>query len=409
MRKKFEVINFIDQYRWDAACANNYNFINYAHSDMSDDLKLLTHWISYITDRQMPFEQIWEVGGFVFSDMLKHYKDLGEGMNVLSIGSPLSFFEEKVDGKYTFKSKLLAPKNNRMLNKNNCPEGEPVSFVSRFYPSDYVSMVYTLHTLDAFNRDFIDYVVAIIKCLTNTTCSCKDLVRGLAYGLYILTYDNIGQPSKEHLDDTIWIKNAEIRTETILSLISDNKTFHRCVQRFYERDGQYRIKRVWCCLRDYIKSPEFGDKYFKHGLLCRGIDPALVEILFSYEAKQYFELPGDVWNNNSAFRKCLLNDVKLSLKETKMPFNKLLRILYEREDIRIGYPEQFDATFDFVPRMCEKNLCDICPFKAVSEQNEIAKICVNNEDKYCTVAMISGGYIGKCKPNQCSLKVTISL
>jgi len=409
MKKKFEVINFIDQCRWDASCANNYGLINYAHNDISDDLKLLTHWISYITDRQMPFEQIWEVGGFVFSDMLKHYKDFGEGMNVLFIGSPLSFFEEKPDGNYTFKSKLLAPKDNRMLSKNNRPGGEPVSFVSRFYPSDYVSMVYTLHTLEAFNRDFIDYAVAIINCLTSATYSCKDLVRGLAYGLYILTYDNIGQPSKEHLDDPVWMENAEKRTESILSLLSDNKAFRSRVQRFYERNGQYGIKRVWCCLRDYIKSPEFGKEYFKHGLLCRGVDPALVEVLFSDEAKRHFELPGDVWNNNSTFRKCLLSDVNLSLKEKGMPFNKLLRILYEREGISIGYPEQFDATFDFVPRMCEKNLCNICPFKAVSGHNEIAKICANNEDKYCTVAMISGGYICKCKPDQCSLKGILSL
>jgi hypothetical protein len=55
MRKKFEVINFIDQCRWDASCSNNYGLINYAHVDMSDDLKLLTHWISYITDRQMKY------------------------------------------------------------------------------------------------------------------------------------------------------------------------------------------------------------------------------------------------------------------------------------------------------------------------------------------------------------------
>ena len=409
MRKKFEVINFIDQCRWDASCANNYGLINYAHSEMSDDLKLLTHWISYITDRQMPFEQIWEVGGFVFSDMLKHYKDFEEGMNVLSIGSSLSFFEKKPDGNYTYKSKLPAPKDNRMLSKNNRPGGESVSFVSRFYPSDYVSMVYTFHTLETFNRDFIDYAVAIINCLTSTPCSCKDLVRGLAYGLFILTYDNIGQPSKEHLDDPVWFNNAERRTENIHKLLSDNKSFCNCVQKFYERNGQYGIKRVWCCLRDYIKSPEFGENYFRQGLLCRGIDSALVEDLFSDEAKRHFELPGDVWNNNSTFRKCLLDDVKLSLKETSMPFNKLLRILYEWEDISVGYPEQFDATFDFVPRMCEKNLCNICPFKAVSKQNEIAKICSDNKDKYCTVAMISGGYICKCKQDQCSLKGILSL
>lgn len=406
MRKKFEVINFIDQCRWDASCLNNYGLINYAHVDMSDDLKLLTHWISYITDRQMQFEQIWEVGGFVFSDMLKHYKDLEEGICVLSVGSPTSFFEKKHQGDYTFKSKLLAPEGNRMLSKNNRSEGETVSFISRFYPSDYVSMVYTLHTLEAFERDFINYMVAIINCMTSEAYSCKDLVRGLLYGLFILTYDSIGQPSKEQLDDPIWVKKAEQRTKSILELFSDNREFNSRIKKFYGSNRQYQIKRVWCCLRDYIKSPEFGE-YFKQGLFNRGVDSSIVDALFSYEAKCYLELPGDVWNNNSTFRKCLLSDVKLSEKDRSLPFNKLLRLLYEREDISIGYPEQFDATFDFVPRMCEKELCNICPFKAVTEKNNIMKICVDSENKYCTIAMICGGYICKCNPTKCLLKETL--
>ena len=59
--------------------------------------------------------------------------------------------------------------------------------------------------------------------------------------------------------------------------------------------------------------------------------------------------------------------------------------------------------------MCEKNLCAICPFKAINEQNDIAKVCADNEDKYCTVAMISSGYIVKCKSNQCLLKGVLAL
>ena len=222
------------------------------------------------------------------------------------------------------------------------------------------------------------------------------------------TYDNIGQPSKGHLDDPVWQKNAEGRTESILELLLDNKAFRSRIQKFYERNGQYRIKRVWCCLRDYIKSSEFGEEHFKHGLLNRGVDSSIVDALYSYEAKCHIELPGDVWNNNTTFRKCLLSDVKLSAKDKGLSFNKLLRLLYEREDISIGYPEQFDATFDFVPRMCEKNLCNICPLKAVGEENDIIKICANSENNYCTVAMICCGYICKCTPNQCSLKEILS-
>lgn len=409
IKRKFEIINFLDQCRWDASCANNYDSINYAHDDMSDDLRVLTHWMIYITDRQMPFKQIWEVGGFVFSDMLKHYKDYGEGMGVLSVGLPQSFFVKRPDSGYTFRSKLVAPIDNRMLRKNGRPAGEPVSFVSRFYPSDYVAMVYTLHTLEAFNRDFFDCAAAIIRNITGSAYSCKDLVRGLAYGLFLLSYNEIGQPKKEHLDSPVWMANAKTRTEAIVKVLSDSKAYHNRVRRFFEGNKQYEIKRVWCCLRDYIKSPEFGQTYFRNGLLSRGVDSALVKALFSEEAKSCLELPGDVWNNNSTFGQCLLNGVILSEEEKSMKINRLLRILYERENIKVGYPEQFDATFDFVPRMCEKNLCSICPFKAASERNNIANICADNENKYCTVAMICCGYICECKPKQCSLREILSL
>lgn len=404
MKKKFEIINFIDSCRWDAECANNIGLINYAHEEMSDDLRLLTHWICYITDRQMPFEQIWEIAGFVFSDMLKYYKDYGKGMSVLTIDNSDSFFVRKPDGNYVFKSKTLAPGDNGVLLKNNRPLGEPVTFISRFYPSDYLSMLYTLFTLEQFKYDFLVYATAVIRCITSIPYSCKDLVQGLAYGFYILTYNSIGQPSKEHLDDERWIIKARKRTKAIIDTLSDSDNFRKRVNTFYKRGRQYGIKRVWCCLRDYIKSPEFGERYFRRGLLSRGIEAEIVNMLFSYEAKCYLELPGDVWNNNSTFRNCLLADEEISSEENKMPFNKLLRRLFEHENIDVGYPEQFDTTFDFVPRMCEKGNCRICPFKAIREGNDIYSLCVDNENKFCTVALVCGGYICRCKGDDCSLK-----
>lgn len=409
MKEKFEVIDFIDSCRWDAECANNYGLINYSHVEMSDDLRLLTHWICYITDRQMPFEQIWDIGGFVFSDMLKYYKDHGMGINVLIINNPESFFIRKSDGNYIFKSKSVMPCNNNALLKNNRPIGKPVTFISRFYPSDYLAMLYTLYTLEQFGYDFIEYTIAVIKSITSIPFSCMDLIQGLVYGLYILTYDNIGQPSKEQLNDKIWITKAKERTDAIINLLSDSSNFRKHVNTFFGRGSQYNIKRVWCCLRDYIKSPEYGDIYFKQGLLNRGMNVQTVDMLFSHEAKCYLELPGDVWNNNATFRKCLLLDENISAEENKMPLNRLLRRLFEREAITVGYPEQFDTTFDFVPRMCEKNNCSICPFRAVREENDIWSVCIDNKDKFCTVALVCCGYICRCKGNKCSLKRTLKL
>ncbi|MDP3058625.1 MAG: hypothetical protein Q8N36_04135 [bacterium] len=407
MKKKFEIMSLIDNWRWDAECANNLGTINYAHEDMSDDLLLLSQWICYTTDRQMPFEQISALGGFVFSDMIKNYKEFGKGMSVLTIDSPESFFNLKPDGNYVFTSKTLAPKNNLVSTKYNQKPGEPVNFISRFYPSDYLSMLYTLNTLLQFERDFIEYVTAVIRCITSLPFSHKDLIQGIAYGLFILTYEDIGQIKKEQIDDDKWMIKAKERTERIMTTLADSVQFRNKVDAFYKRGRQYSIKRVWCPFRDYLKSHEFGENCFRPGLLSRGIEEEVVNMLFSDEAMRYFELPGDVWNNNSTFRKCLLKDEKLSAKETKMPFNKLLRLLFERQNIEVGYPEQFDITFDFVPRMCEKDKCRICPFKALSEQNDIDSVCADNKKKFCTVALACGGYICRCKGDGCALKKSL--
>ena len=265
-------------------------------------------------------------------------------------------------------------------------------------------MFYTLHTLEAYHRDFINYIVAVIESVSSHAYSPKTLIQGLAYGLYLLSYGNIGQLSSKDLNSTNWGINAKERTEKIRFLLSNSTDFHKAFESFFRRGKQYAIKRVWCCLRDYLKSVEFGETYLKNGLDDRGVDNNLIEMLFSDEAKSYLELPGDVWNNSAIFRKCLLSDVELSERERSMAFNKLIRILYEREKIMFGYPEQFDTTFDFVPRMCERDLCNICPFMAIKERNNISNICSDNEDKYCTVAMIVGGYFCMCKPEQCLLK-----
>ena len=83
-----------------------------------------------------------------------------------------------------------------------------------------------------------------------------------------------------------------------------------------------------------------------------------------------------------------------------MSFNKLLRQIYNKENIVEGYPEQFDVTFDFVPRMCDRNNCDICPFNT---KNKIKNICVKDSNKYCTVALVSCNYKCKCDPKGCEL------
>lgn len=398
MTNEFTVVNFLDECRWDSENLNNYNLINYAHNNLSNEEKLLTHWISYITDRQMPFEEVWDVGGFVFSDMVKHYSSEGEA--VIKYGADNSFFTGTA-----FRSRLLCPSDNKFLNKRELTHGLPVEFTSRFYPSDYVSILFTLNTLELFGRNFVEYLATIIKIFDGPKCSPQIIVKALAYGLHLLSYEDIGQYKSDTLAHTNWTALINTRTEKIKSLISSRNRFADNVEAFFKDSKyskRYLSKRVWCSLRDYIKSPEFAP-LFRDSLLDKGINDDIIEMIFSEEAKQIIELPGDVWNNKSVFRNCLF---RISQTKDKIgePFNRQLRKIFEREHITVGYPEQFDVTFDFVQRMCDKHLCDICPFKAVYDPSSITKICVNKADMFCPISLVSCGYVTKCKTDHCTLR-----
>jgi len=67
-----KVISWLDDRRWNTE--DNYNFINFFREDLSNCEQILTHWICYITDRQMPFEAVWDKGGYVFSELVYEYK-----------------------------------------------------------------------------------------------------------------------------------------------------------------------------------------------------------------------------------------------------------------------------------------------------------------------------------------------
>jgi hypothetical protein len=121
------------------------------------------------------------------------------------------------------------------------------------------------------------------------------------------------------------------------------------------------------------------------------------------------ELPGDVWNNSSVFRNNLFAeviDMDRIPKTWGMP--DIIRDIYEQlqgtEGIENFYPEQFDVTFDFIPRMCNKKLCEVCLFG----KNGVEHICIPTEDKYCPVVLFSCGYIARCQQENCIIREGIS-
>jgi hypothetical protein len=219
-----------------------------------------------------------------------------------------------------------------------------------------------------------------------------DLLKRVACGLHLLTYQ---------------LKNKKANHEEIIEILGDDKKFESKFKEF-ERTSTNGKKRLWCCVRDYKKG--VYHKIFTDAVRDTSNSDA-VGLINKWKnlPMDQIELPGDVWNNKPSFRDNLFErvlDFKNIPKAWRMP--RIIRELYSqlnsKKEIGDFYPEQFDITFDFVPRMCEKKLCNVCLFG----KNGVESICIPTEDKYCPVALLSCGYIFKCKSDGCILKDGIS-
>ncbi len=355
----FKVISWLDNQRWKEI--QNYNLLNYYKDDLTNSEKILTHWICYITDRQMSFKKVWEDGGLVFSELVHNFFVADKSVDELLA----QFYKKrpKNDKKFEFKS-IISQRR----------------FVSRYITSDYNSIKQTLKVLDEkeYNRNIIVYIAKLLERFKNK----DDLLVRVACGLYLLTYGFGKNSSPQKVIETL---NSDEKFETQLKK--------------FKKESTKGKKRLWCCIRDYKK----GEYHiiFKN---------AIKEVLYPKNAKEIIgiwdslpmdqiELPGDVWNNNPLLKERLFYNV-LDLsnvpKGWKMP--EIIRDIYNQTKDELKerginfYPEQFDITFDFVPRMCTKKLCKVCPFGKTGFES----ICTPNKGKYCPVALATCGYLVKC-------------
>lgn len=71
MKAILEAFSGLDEIRWNDP--SNYNLINHFSDDLTSDELVLTRWLCYITDRQMPYQRIWDIGGYVISHLVYTY------------------------------------------------------------------------------------------------------------------------------------------------------------------------------------------------------------------------------------------------------------------------------------------------------------------------------------------------
>ena len=404
MKDIFAITNFIDTARWSNSA--NYSIINYANPNLELSKKILTHYITYITDRQMPFQRIWDIGGFVFSRLVEEYsskksicyiysnyiEDTDTKQEIKTNTTKLSFkckiSTSQLDE--TQKEKLqLTDEESQIIDKN-------IEFRSRFVTTDFCSIYQTLYILeelaDCSLIEYIKLVIELHKDPKTETLDDKyrnDIIKRIAYALYILTYQNnkIKDKNTSIKDYIIEVINgAKSQRKEVKQILKSKKRFEEGYNHF-TKNQIFHCKRLWCALRDYMKGTEFRD-YFRDK-----IAQILGDNISDIHYLRQLELPGDVWNNNSTFINCNFPNKGGEI------FNKYLRKEFEdsKNQIVDGYVEQFDITFSLAPRMCEMKLCDLCPYGILKcPTHKFQQLCINDTSKYCPIMLHSTGYVFEC-------------
>ena len=392
LNQKLEILHFINNARWSEE--NNYYMSEYhplldTLKEKKDEAKLLTHWLCYISDRQTPFRRIFKEGAKTYSYIVyRFYTE--ENESVIDI----------LNACFDAKAK-----------KFKCQDGsKEVSFASRFMPADIVCIYKTLQNLNSnYNRSFGKFLEE--SCKTSQIGEIQlSPVQNLAVNLYVLTYENIGQPTYEDIithddldEDRIkkfsnvdfkglnlnkkqkeQIKLKKNFTKQVTSALETNMML-----RFDWNNVKFIQKRLWCVIRDFLRYKHFNDMFVKY-----------VGSTFSIESNQSLlkdlELPGDVWNQNDKFKNCFWGKDKLP---DKGPLPKNIREFYQKQSQDNNtlqfIPEDYDVTFEFVPRMCAKEECVVCPFNTQGD-SKVLELCHQKAGRLCPVIKFCSGSNFKC-------------
>lgn len=378
MRDILETFSWLDEIRWKAP--SNYSLINYCQGDLTEDEKLLTHWLCYITDRRMPFERIWDVGGYVISHLVRSFtREDYPSMSDL-LGEYVKRGKND-DGRDVLWLECDIESNNHVLARYGMT-GLSVTFASRHMPEDLVLIFRTLQILnESYGKSLARYFIDTIQKEKNV----RDAIALTAAALDELTYVVSGTVSAKNFDEML---NNALCAAASFSLPEK------------PRQNLFTRKRLWCSLRDYLKSPEFNNIFvnalhiegFSEAGRWKSTEPSVQAAL------DVLELPGDTWNEAEVLRKGLISPNICNERKTwKMP--RTIRIIHEfmkNKGSISFYPEKFDVTFDFVPRMCKKRMCDICSFG-----DGVESICHQNPKRLCAVVLVACGYRHVCSPHIC--------
>ena len=356
IRQAFQIADCLDNARWlelKRQTKEERSLVNYHAPNPTDpEHIILSHWLTYICDRGMKYEQVWNRGGYVFSWLVEEYQKCKSYDALYKfLTSPNQWYEIAADKKCRFIAQ--GDGNDRV----SAEDDGCVSFASRYIATDIISITRTLLKLKKA-EGLGNYLNKNMK----DKWGSEDAMKRLLFHMYDLSYNGIGQYAVGDIENGLpepdqLGKGSEVKYEQ------------------YVKRTIFSSKRATCALRDYFKNAEFMEAF----KALTDTDDVTYQRL--HGQLDQLELPGDVWNNRESFGKC----VSQFGFGRPSQLNKALREAYrgldrENEEKVTGYPEQFDITFDFVPRMCEKASCNICLFAKLLRKKQF---CIDALQMYC--------------------------
>ena len=289
MDDKFNFFTFLDEARWKAMgnCEKEYtsypyNIPNFANKNAKDEVKVLTLFLGYIVNRQIKSEKIFETFDYIFSQLAEDFVEKKDDTESL-----LKNYCDIKGKNIWFKCDNPQKTNAQYPNSPIFDSTKELKIKSRFPKIDYYSIYCTLEILD---RKYDKNILKFIKTFTSETNTMKHLINAFR----LLAFDI---PQKTNSIDVLNIDNR----------IKDLKKFQ------LQADKKYHSKRITCFLNDLVRFGYFK-KIIRENEITKDVYKYLEQDISS------LDVPGDVWNNNTIFRKCFLNGEKdATNKKTFIP------------------------------------------------------------------------------------------
>lgn len=280
--KVWEIIRWFDEVRWNEEEMKRELIPGPEFKTLTDDGKMLVHWLSYITDQQRPYQDVWRKGGPILAELVSTYKtNPNHSIDILKHFTRQS---KKKDGIDSFQSK------SQLLGGGN------IEYTPRF-GMHILSVARVLIILESYQRSFVKYLSDnwwFVQSSENI--DGDNWVSRMAFILYLLAYNDITRGIVSyHANEKKINKNVERYIKWLKKLFSNKDRLLQTFEKWSKRDRYH--KRLWASLRDYLKPESAFHDYFTRAIKDLG-NTELSTFLANRKSDIYgsLELPGDIWN-----------------------------------------------------------------------------------------------------------------